>query len=72
MWLEEFMEGWNTLWLIYFIIAIIYWGGIAVGCAALAGRKGKDKITWGCLGLLLGVVALIMLAVTPPKKTRGE
>ena len=72
MWLEEFMEGLNAIWITYIILGFIGWGALAASCAWLAGQKGRDKITWGCVGLILGALALILLAITPSKKISEE
>ena len=52
-------------WIIWwFISALIF----CLSTAWLAGQKGRDKITWGALGLLLGIFAIILLAIAPSKK----
>lgn len=49
-----------------------FWIGIAVSavifgplCARVATEKGRNPTTWGALGILLGVIALIALAAVP-------
>lgn len=57
--------------LVYVVAAAV--GGVvmALACAWLAEQKGRDKITWGVLGLVLGIIALIILA-TAPSLTKKE
>lgn len=58
----------DDLMLVYVISCASGWIVMAFACAWLAGQRGRDKVTWGCLGLLLGLLALILLAVAPAKK----
>ena len=39
-----------------------------VGTAALANSNGRSPITWGILGFLFGIVALIVCAILPNRK----
>jgi len=59
----------DLLMTIYVAIGIIVWVVVALACAWLAGQKGRDKITWGLLGFILGFLALILIAVAPSKGT---
>lgn len=56
--------------IIYLVIGVSSWIIMALACAWLAGQKGRDKITWGLLGLLLGLLALILIAASPSKKEK--
>ena len=52
---------------VWFIMLIM----MAFSCSWMAGEKGRDKLTWGVLGLLLGPIALLLVATAPPKKTNS-
>ena len=34
---------------------------MAIGCAAVAGNRGRDRLAWFCLGLIFNVFALILV-----------
>ena len=42
--------------------------GFTVGTAALANSKGRSPVTWGILGFLFGIFALIVCAILPNRK----
>jgi hypothetical protein len=42
--------------------------GFTVGTAALANSKGRSPVTWGILGFLFGIFALIACAILPSRK----
>jgi len=44
------------------------WLIMAVACAWLAKEKGRDWLTWGAVGLLIGIIGLIILIASPSKK----
>ena len=60
-----FIWEWIITW---FVSALI----MAGACAWLASQRGRDKVTWGLLGFLIGLIALILLAVAPSKKVKDE
>jgi len=51
-----------TPWIIGAIFWIVVFG---FGTGWVAGERGRDKITWGIIGLFVGIFALIFLALTP-------
>jgi hypothetical protein len=48
------------------LIAIIVWLGSAVGCYSIAQSKGLDGTLWTVLGLLLGPIAVLFVAIATP------
>jgi hypothetical protein len=51
----------------WFFVSAFIAAGIAFAaiCAALAGARGHDRITWAVLGFFFGLVALIVLRSFP-------
>ncbi len=47
---------------------LIIWVLLAVACGYVAEQKGRSYIAWFALGLLFGVFALLVLAITPKKE----
>jgi hypothetical protein len=47
----------------------IYWLGMTVAIAVIAGRRNRCGYAWFMLGLLFNFLALLVLLVLPPKKT---
>ena len=54
-----------TVWI---ISGIVGWLILATACAWLAKEKGRDWLTWGAIGLLIGIIGLIILIAAPSKK----
>ena len=54
------------------VIFLVGWIAIAVICARLAQKKGRDPIIWGAVGFLTSLIGLIILALcedkTPPRE----
>ena len=50
----------------YFLTTLIVHAIIGFLCAHLAKEKGKDSTTWGLLGFLFGIFALLFIAITKP------
>lgn len=51
--------------LIGFILAVI----IGFVCSKIAGSKGRRTVLWGILGFFFTLLALIIIAVLPSKRT---
>lgn len=49
----------------FVIIYIIYGVIFAFGCSYLAKEKGKDTTNWALLGFLFGIIALLIIGLTP-------
>ena len=42
--------------------------GCAVLCAWFADRKGRNVALWGVIGFVIGVIALVIIAVLPSRR----
>jgi hypothetical protein len=50
-------------------IILFIWVGCGIGGALIAGSKGRSALGWGVLGFLFGLLALLVIALLPEKKT---
>ena len=55
----------------FLLFALIWAAVFSLTCARVATEKGRDATTWGFLGMVLGVIALIALAAVPPVEDRA-
>jgi hypothetical protein len=58
------------------VIGVIIWIVLALAfafiCAKVALNKGRSPLTWGILGLVFPVIALIVILVLPRTGPRGS
>lgn len=45
----------------FFLWLALIWMITALACVGIADDKGRSSFAWGCLGMLLGPLALILL-----------
>ena len=51
-------------------IFLIVWICMAILCARIAQKKGRDPIIWGVIGCLTSIVGLIIVAMCEDKSSK--
>ena len=54
------------------VIAIIIWIICAGACVGMAEVKGYNKVTFGIIGFIFGIIAVIIVAFLPDLNKRKE
>lgn len=49
-------------------ILLLIWLAFALTCYKVAEEKNRDKIFWGILGILFGLLTLMILVMLPKKR----
>jgi hypothetical protein len=58
----------STNW-IFWVISFIIWILIISWTAAIARRKGRSPFLWGVLAFFFSLIALIVVALMPSRRT---
>ena len=51
---------------------VIVWLACAFGCAAIAKRKNRSAFVWFLVGLILGPIWILIIALMKAKKVDGD
>lgn len=50
----------------------MFWVGVAIACAIVAGNKGRSGFGWFILGMLFSLMALLIVLVLPSIKDETD
>ncbi len=63
------METNSTAYIIGWLIGVVIWVVLIAWTVSIARKKGRSALGWGVFAFFLSIIALIIVAVMPSRRT---